>query len=414
MLSLLLSLLACRFFTYRRKELWCFVTTSVCAVVAGGLYANTAAVEAVADYAAFVSCNHVTLLLSGAYFLLFELAELFGEVPAESRVVHVASWPLWLQHGAYWACVAPFDVLSQFALMLLGRSEATYYSSFFNALQMPTFFVVTGYAIGQLVATPDAGNVPQLVLGTVLTFLLWALSVQYLEVHGTAGFLIPMMRAMLLDVSRFLAFYLPFQFAFGFAYYLLFQSMTEISAYDSLPKSFLQTFLVLLQQFDASNFAKLPTTSAVLLGYTLLLTHATLVMVMLLNVLIAMMTKSVEARMEKAKREALVSFAACVLRSEKTQGLLPLPVRADIELQEVAPLIESSRGLYMGDDDDDDDVDLDHGQSLVFGAAEESRLGFRPDELSSDERLAMLTDQVARLEATVASLVQLLGAKSAM
>ncbi|KDO17912.1 hypothetical protein SPRG_16683 [Saprolegnia parasitica CBS 223.65] len=111
LLSLLLSLLACRVFSYRRKELWCLVTSSLCAVIGGVLYANDAAIEAFFDYATFVSCNHVTLLLSGAYFLLFELAELFGEVPAESRVVHVAGWPLWLQRGAYWVVIAPFDLV---------------------------------------------------------------------------------------------------------------------------------------------------------------------------------------------------------------------------------------------------------------------------------------------------------------
>ncbi|OQR87702.1 hypothetical protein THRCLA_10437 [Thraustotheca clavata] len=131
------------------------------------------------------------------------------------------------------------------------------------------------------------------------------------------------------DVYRFLIFYAPFQFAYAFAYYLLFQDCLkqescDASAFDSISQSFITTYLVMLQQFDTGSFDQLQGAQYVV-GYILLLSHTTLVMVMLLNVLVAMLSKSVEDILERAKQEALCSFAECVLRCEKTIGIQNIP-----------------------------------------------------------------------------------------
>ncbi|OQR82519.1 hypothetical protein ACHHYP_15913 [Achlya hypogyna] len=389
--SILIGLVAVRFFRYKHKDAWFVCTGVVVAVAAAALSAFIDALVAAVSWETFFFSNNVCLLIAGIYFLQFELAELFGEVADETRELSLpcVALPRPVARGLFWLLVAPVAVVHQFLLMLLGRERATYYQSYFNKIQMPTFFVVVGYSVAQIYAGPVGAD--RLLLGTVLTFLLWALSVQYLEVHGTAGYLIPMMRAMMYDVKQFLAFYLPFQCAYALAYYLLFQGSEvatdadEATGYATLVDSFLTTFLVMLQQISTEPFDALKSDSARALGYTLLLTHSTLVMVMLLNVLIAMMSQSVEARMEKAKREALVSFAECVLRSEKTQGLVPLPERTH------ARGLSSMHIQYST---------LDGYEPELFGAAEEKRLGFRPDDQSTEERLDELKAQIQKLQDT--------------
>ncbi|EQC26883.1 hypothetical protein SDRG_15306 [Saprolegnia diclina VS20] len=90
------------------------------------------------------------------------------------------------------------------------------------------------------------------------------------------------------------------------------------TGYETVPKSFLTTYLVTFGQINMEPFDQLATTSASILGYLLLVSHATIVIVMLLNVLIAMMDKTMGAYMDEAKVEATVTFAECVLRMEKT------------------------------------------------------------------------------------------------
>ncbi|OQR81321.1 hypothetical protein ACHHYP_16499 [Achlya hypogyna] len=295
----------------------------------------------------FSGFNTTVIGITGLYFLRFELNEMFGEVAEHNRVFDCGFQGLSArsQKILYYVVFCPFSVVYQFVVLLLGGDTAKYFDSFFNCVQLPTFSCVLLYVVHEFVGV--SSPTLRLYLGIALTMLLWILGLQYLEVHGTAGYLIPMMRGLLRDVYRFLAFYWPFQCAYACAYFLLFQTTGE-ETYNTIARSFVTTFLVMLGQIELDPFENLPDTSSYVLGYTLLLTHATIVMVMLLNVLIAIMAKTVDGGLDQAKLDALVSFAECVLRSEKTAGLSPIGVDSPAERTRL--MADSS--VFSFDDED--------------------------------------------------------------
>ncbi|KDO24125.1 hypothetical protein SPRG_10913 [Saprolegnia parasitica CBS 223.65] len=412
-LGLVTALIATYFFKYSHRALWWTCVLAI--VLLEWLVVRTALspfLHAHVVWPAFVYINNVLLAIVGVYFLRFELNEMFGELSENHREFDcgIESLSPRLKKTLYYIVSAPFMVVAQFLLMLLGHVEANYYQSDFNKVQLPTFIVLVVYAAAELIMPFKADA--RLCVGIGLTFLTWALSVQYLEVHGTAGYLIPMMKRMLHDVYRFMAFYIPFQCAYAFAYYLLFQDQENADGYDTIPKSFVTTFLVMLGQIETGPFDELADPTQYVLGYTLLLTHATLVIVMLLNVLVAMMTKSVDGGMEKAKREALVSFAECILRSEKTTGLMPLPENAlpKRKLTELEPLVVV----------DDAPMYLEAASSKdLSDEPEDDGLGFKPDDKSSDElveelaaEVASLKDELAEMRRDMREMLQLLKAMS--
>ncbi|OQS00429.1 hypothetical protein THRCLA_21685 [Thraustotheca clavata] len=80
----------------------------------------------------------------------------------------------------------------------------------------------------------------------------------------------------------------------------------------------------MLGQIDLAPFDKLAPNSTCVLEYIVLLTHSALSIVMPMNVIVAMMNKTMDGVMEKAKRKAYITFVQCVLRCEKIQGLVDI------------------------------------------------------------------------------------------
>ncbi|OQR82509.1 hypothetical protein ACHHYP_15914 [Achlya hypogyna] len=319
------ALVMLHFFRYTKRFLWALGTSVVLGGTLSLLNLFMGLLQDNVPWCAFVWANNILLGFTGFYFLRFELHEMFAEVAPHNRRSGLET--AWLiEHpgvdlALYYCVYCPVAIVGQFIVMLVGRNQAKYFESHFNKVQLPTFALLVVYVLHEFFA-PGSYHF-RLVVGTILTLLLWVLGLQYLEVHRTAGYLIPMMRNMLGDVLNFLALYLPFQFAYACAYYALFQQ--EVApTYNTIEHAFVTTFLVMFGQIDLDPFEQLDDSTQYVLGYVLLLSHATIVIVMLLNVLIAMMAKTVDGGLDQAKLEALVSFAECVLRSEKTQGLRPI------------------------------------------------------------------------------------------
>ncbi|OQR84131.1 hypothetical protein THRCLA_10857, partial [Thraustotheca clavata] len=264
----------------------------------------------------FIRWNGFVLLCLGLYFLQIEILEFLGESYVDASNLF-ESLPEWINMTYFY--IVNFS--KQYLLKVIGRSEVVYFESYINLLQMPSFIGVTVLGCWQLIS-PTFNDTSQ-ILNITLTFFLWALSIQYLEVNETAGFLIPMMRGMFDEVINFLIFYAPFQFGYSFAYFVLFQN-TSVEKYSTLPQSFTTTFLVLLGQIDLEPFESLESNTLYVIGYALLASNGFIVIVLQLNILVAMMTNSIDENKSKAKRQALLSFALCIMRSEKTRGLKPL------------------------------------------------------------------------------------------
>ncbi|KDO21775.1 hypothetical protein SPRG_13189 [Saprolegnia parasitica CBS 223.65] len=291
------------------RKYWGLATIGVIAIVEVVLWLVSELIALHADGVWFIRLNNLLLSAVAAYFIWFEVKELYGEVNERA--------------GKTNACSVALEALVDYFRSFVDKPASHYFESTFNKLQLPLFVALFVFGLCEVVS-PSSGDA-ELYVSITLAFATWALSIQYLEVHETAGYLIPMMKHMLDDVFKFMAFYVPFLCAYTIAYYLLFQGRNE-DAYNTLSHSFVTAFFVLVGEINADPFEKLPAPGPIVLGYTLLLTHATLVIVLLLNVLIAMMNATMATDMETAQLDAIGSFAECILRSEKTITLQRLPV----------------------------------------------------------------------------------------
>ncbi|EQC38827.1 hypothetical protein SDRG_03785 [Saprolegnia diclina VS20] len=261
----------------------------------------------------FGRINNLLVGLSALYFCAIELRELAADVDNEDlrKEMGLLKW-----HGVHiprHMCFAVWDVLR-------GHKPTPYLESYWNRIQLPTFFFVLVYVFCEFTA-PFSDSM-RVYAGIPAVLLLWIMGLQYLEVFGSIAYLLPMMRRMIADGYSFLVFYWSIQCGYTCAYYLLFKSQGENDAfapYNSLPESFITAYLVTFTQINLEPFQALTSPAAYVLGYTLLLTHATIVIVMLLNALIAIMNKTMGAYVEEAKLEATVTFSECVLRMEKAK-----------------------------------------------------------------------------------------------
>ncbi|OQS03771.1 inversin protein alternative isoform, partial [Thraustotheca clavata] len=208
---------------------------------------------------------------------------------------------------------------------LQGYGIRKYMSSSVNAVQIIIFaLILFVYVPCQLDFIPETIVVReyQLCMAGTICLALWILALQYLEVHGTAGYLLPMMHGLLLDTVRFSILYGVFQVGLTCAYYILLQGS---DGYETMLNSFVTVYFVLFGQIQTDPISALldpPHTKPVLYVFAmgLLMFHMAVAIVLLLNVLIAMMNNTLVDGLEKAKLEALASYAKCVLRLELSLG----------------------------------------------------------------------------------------------
>ncbi|OQR94950.1 hypothetical protein ACHHYP_00794 [Achlya hypogyna] len=277
-----------------------------------------------------------------AYFLLLEILELYGEDP-------------WIYHRrqnascigkVYWTFILVFVL--PFATPFM-TSYRKYYASFTNKLQLLTYSLILGpfawlHYIRFHALMRESEQMSEalldiyLCLGAFLTISLWMLSLQYLEVNKTAGYLLPIVKDVMRDVWDFLIFYGVFQCGLSCAYYFIFQQKAD--SYKTLWASFRATYFVMYGENGVGDFnAKvdkpkqhaLPgsgnkTQEHVLpgpimhFGFILRMFHCAVMVVLLLNLLLAMMNKTVDRNWDKLQTRALASYARCILRLETMLG----------------------------------------------------------------------------------------------
>ncbi|EQC26881.1 hypothetical protein SDRG_15304 [Saprolegnia diclina VS20] len=357
---LLIGVVATRFLTWKNKKPWACTLAVTLACVGGGLQYVYEPLQAQLSWTSFGRLNNIVLSLCAIYFCVFEIRELAADIDdpgsvkaakrrsngqlTESHTRTSANQSAGRANGLEleenrpmshceapespwtWAmlhhyCIhAPIHGIKCAIDLLRGKSTSPYLESYWNRIQFPTFFAVFACAVGELTLplTDDVrtfASIPAL-------FLLYIMGLQNLEVFGNISYLLPMMRRMLTDVVSFLVFFWSIQCGYTCAYYLLFKSKGNdpvFAPYATVPQCFVTTYLVTFAQINLEPFKALTSPVQWILGYVLLLTHATISIVMLLNVLIAMMNKTMGSYLEEAKHEARVTFAECVLRLEKTK-----------------------------------------------------------------------------------------------
>ena len=147
---------------------------------------------------------------------------------------------------------------------LQGYGLRKYMSNAVNAVQIMVFLLIMlVYVPCQLGFIPESVVVReyQLCMSGTICLALWILSLQYLEVHPTAGYLLPMMHGLLLDSVRFSILYGVFQGLHSIfhsylmstlvgltcAYYILLQGS---DGYESVLHTFITVYFVLFGQIQ--------------------------------------------------------------------------------------------------------------------------------------------------------------------
>ncbi|KDO25708.1 hypothetical protein SPRG_09007 [Saprolegnia parasitica CBS 223.65] len=177
-----------------------------------------------------------------------------------------------------------------------------YFESFVNIWQLGSYFsILCVYIPASLGLLPILSSDGLLALGSTLTLSLWILSLQYFAVFQTAGYLLPMMAGLLVDVANFFMFYAVFQIGLTCVFYQLLHTK-DGAGYDNLWMSFTRTYFVMLGQYDIrDSLDDLNEPFIETFTMVLLIFHATVSVVMLMNVLLAIMNKTVDRGLERSK-----------------------------------------------------------------------------------------------------------------
>ncbi|OQR97032.1 ankyrin repeat protein [Thraustotheca clavata] len=161
----------------------------------------------------------------------------------------------------------------------------------------------------------------QVGFGGFITVFLWILSLQYLEVVPNASYLLPMISKLTGDVWNFFILLAVFQVGITVTYYQIFANKND-EGFGTLAQSFYTTYFILfgnLPTDSLASFTNLSTTGEhVLYLFTvfLMMFHAAAITIILLNLLMASMNKTVDGGLERAHTEALASYAKAILRLE--------------------------------------------------------------------------------------------------
>ncbi|KDO27639.1 hypothetical protein SPRG_06910 [Saprolegnia parasitica CBS 223.65] len=241
----------------------------------------------------FKIVNLTLLFCTALYFLSTELRELRGDTAA---------------------LLDPTDKSGQ----RVRWSSSTYLTSFVNWYRLVVYLIIAiGYVPWEIGAYE--ANVPtfwHVCLSTFLSLSLWVLSLEFLQVHPTTGYLLPMIRGLLIDVGNFILLYGVLQWGLSCAYLHIVQHEPDATGFGIWFRAFTFAYFVLFGEFRLDENFK--SDDSVLLTFFRILAQiqAAIASVLLMNMLIAMMNKRVLEGLEKAKIQALASYANCILRLE--------------------------------------------------------------------------------------------------
>ncbi|CAK4459473.1 unnamed protein product [Aphanomyces euteiches] len=258
--------------------------------------------------------NNLFLWFNAIYFLRLELMELVGE------------------SGNFLRGLRPKRSRES---KIFRRGAKSYFSSPVNWIQLIVYLVIiliyvpmssTWFVcdlIPELDVSPPVVNFV-LAIGSILTLTLWLLTLQFLEIHPTAGFLLPILPSMLMDMWNFCIFYAAIDWGFTACFYIYMHGANQ--DFEKFGSVFSNVFYVMFgQKLDLTTFQDQSVNNVTdktggmvyeMYGSALTMIHSGVVVVFMLNLLLAMMNKSMNDGLENAKTEALASYARCLMRME--------------------------------------------------------------------------------------------------
>ncbi|EQC25136.1 hypothetical protein SDRG_16979 [Saprolegnia diclina VS20] len=196
----------------------------------------------------------------------------------------------------------------------------TYWASPLNVAECAVFTTLLSVFVPMHLGWIETQWQIYVALGSSISLILGVASVQCIEVVLSAGYLLPILSDLLGDVGNFFMFFGVFQLALSVAYYLLFLRVNA-PKFNTPPQAFMTTYFVAFGALQIDALAAFDATTdpyGVLYSVTalIMMCHSGVVAILLLNVLIAMMSQTVNCRLERARTQALVGYARCVLRLE--------------------------------------------------------------------------------------------------
>ncbi|EQC30206.1 hypothetical protein SDRG_12058 [Saprolegnia diclina VS20] len=229
-----------------------------------------------------------------------------------------------------------------------------YFGSFMNLFRLSTCFLIlflhvpSGFvSVFDIEATPideledgaDAAYVAYVYSGVLIFLSLWLQVARFFQVHATAGYLVVTLRSVLGDVANFFAFFGVFELGLTGAYYLVYQCTNNAEIPD-MWTTFYKSYFILFGETDEAAFSALHTANQTvrnitnvvreldlplslhIFGISLRMVHCAIVTMVLLNLLLAMMNKTVDDRKcDTARTRGLLAYAEMVLSFEKMAGV---------------------------------------------------------------------------------------------
>lgn len=212
--------------------------------------------------------------------------------------------------GFAWLCC--FYLLVKVEYGELHGQQWAYFKSFWNWIN---FIAYSSILVTIPIEVTGKSTSPgHHALLAVINVLLWLNMLQYICINRTIGVLVNTMERMVQDVGQFLVLYSIFLLGFSSALHSI---MYEDDGYTTYGDTFITVLLMLFGNLTYDPFGSATGWKWVICN-TLLLSYMIIVVIMLLNVLIAMMSKSIDAIKEEAEEKFWLNNAESILRIEKS------------------------------------------------------------------------------------------------
>ncbi|OQR93320.1 hypothetical protein ACHHYP_02669 [Achlya hypogyna] len=227
-------------------------------------------------------------------------------------------------NGAILGCTTLYFLYHELREMVVNWTE--YMASPVNKAQLSLYLLILLIFLPAKVGWYNIPYQVEVGVGGAITLMLWVLSLQFLEVVPSASFLLPMMARLFGDIANFFVLFGVLQLGLTVTFYQLFREQPDAHGFGSLTESFMTTYFVAFGQLPLDSLSAFDSQDAYTVAlYTgtalLMMVHVAVVVIVLLNVLLAMMNQTVTDGLEKAKTQALVSYAQCILRLEQAMDL---------------------------------------------------------------------------------------------
>ncbi|EQC36355.1 hypothetical protein SDRG_06460 [Saprolegnia diclina VS20] len=245
-----------------------------------------------------------------AWLTLFVLFGLGSATDASPRTAFLN-----LNLAVQW--LATLYMLSWEALEWYGAPRR-YFTSHWNFIQVTVYCTLLLLPLSAPSDETHGTLLAPLVLLSYLNFL------ELLRFHDWTGPMISMVHYMLRDVRNFLVLYSVFQLGLTCAYYALLQGQLGFSTFS---EAFVSTYLIMFGLGDADVMLRsAPYPQQYVLTICFML-HFLIVVIVLLNALVATMTKSTDAILDQVQDQVACNRARTILRAEVT---VPHRLRASL------------------------------------------------------------------------------------